>query len=133
MPTIFSKLISWELPSYKLYEDEYTYAFLDINPIQKGHVLIVPKCEVDYFADVPEPYYSRVFQVAKELAPAIQKATGCKRVALSVIWYEAPHFHCHLIPTNSGSADTFRPLAEKATHEELKAMQEKILHELKNL
>lgn len=87
----------------------------------------MPKCEVDYFADVPEPYYSRVFEIAKILTKAIQKATECKRVAVSIIGYEVPHFHCHLIPTNTGSADTFRPLAEKATPEDLKSMQEKIL------
>lgn len=73
--TLFSKIIAGEIPSHKIYEDEYTFAFLDINPVQPGHTLIVPKIEVDYFADVPEPYYSAVFQTAKHIAPAIQKAT----------------------------------------------------------
>jgi histidine triad (HIT) family protein len=75
MSSLFTKIINGEIPSFKIYEDEYTFAFLDIYPVQPGHTLIVPKIEVDYFADVPEPYYSAVFQVAKKIAPAIQQAT----------------------------------------------------------
>ena len=73
--TIFSKIIAGEIPSHKIYEDEYVFAFLDIKPVQAGHTLIVPKIEIDYFADVPEPYYTAVFHAAKKIAPAIQKAT----------------------------------------------------------
>lgn len=80
MSSLFSRIIDQEIPSYKIYEDEYTYAFLDIFPQHPGHTLIVPKIEVDHFALVPEPYYSAIFQTAKKLAPALQKATGCKRV-----------------------------------------------------
>ena len=70
-PTIFSRIINGEIPCYKIYEDEYSFAFLDVSPIQPGHTLVVPKIEVDYFADVPEPYYSAVFQTAKKISPAI--------------------------------------------------------------
>lgn len=80
MSTIFSRIIAGEIPSCRIYEDEYTYAFLDIFPQRIGHTLIVPKIEVDHFSDVPEPYYSAIFQTAKKLSPAIQQATGCKRV-----------------------------------------------------
>lgn len=75
MSTIFSRIIAGEIPSYRIYEDEYTYAFLDIFPQRLGHTLIVPKVEIDHFADVPEPYYSAIFQTAKKLSSAIQQAT----------------------------------------------------------
>ncbi len=80
MSTLFTRIIAGEIPSFKIYEDEYTYAFLDIFPQRLGHTLIVPKIEVDHFADVPEPYYSAIFQTAKLLSSAIQQATGCHRV-----------------------------------------------------
>lgn len=129
MSTIFSKIISWEIPSFKLYEDEHVYAFLDIFPQQLGHTLIVPKVEVDHFADVPEPYYSAIFQAAKKLAPAIKKATSCSRVCTSFIGYEVPHCHYQLIPTSSISEANFSPKPQ-ANMDDLKAMQEKILENL---
>ncbi len=126
MSTIFSKIISWEIPSFKIYEDAYVYAFLDIFPQKTGHTLIVPKIEIDYFADVPEPYYSAIFQAAKKLAPALKRATGCNRVCTMLIWYEVPHCHYHLIPTfNLG--DVWFSQKPQANIEDLKKMQEKIL------
>ena len=107
MTTIFTKIINGEIPSFKIYEDEYTFAFLDINPVQLWHTLIVPKIEVDYFVDVPEPYYSAVFSTAKKIAPALQQATGCQRVATMILGYEVAHFHYHLIPSNSLSDVVF--------------------------
>lgn len=89
------------MPSFKLYEDEYTYAFLDIFPQHPGHTLIVPKVEVDHFSDVPEPYYSAIFQTAKKLSKAIKQATGCKRVAAAFVGYQIPHCHYQLLPTDS--------------------------------
>lgn len=128
MPSIFTKIISWEIPSYKLYEDEYAYAFLDIFPQKLGHTLIVPKIEVNHFSDLPEPYYSAIFQAAKRLSPAIQRATGCTRVCTMFVWYEVPHCHYHLIPTDSID-DLDHQKARKADPEDLKMMQEKILKE----
>jgi histidine triad (HIT) family protein len=98
MSTIFSKIIAGKIPSYKIFEDEHVFAFLDIHPAYAGHVLIVPKVEVDMFQDVPEPYYSRVFQVAKELTPSILYAVGAKRMTAKIIGTDVPHFHLHLIP-----------------------------------
>ena len=98
MPTIFTKIINQEIPSYKIFENDLVYAFLDINPVQVGHTLIVPKIEKDYFLDVPEPYYSEVFRVAKIVSPAIQKVSKCLRVGIMVQGTEVPHFHLHLIP-----------------------------------
>ena len=128
MPSLFSRIIAQEIPSYKIYEDEYTCAFLNIYPHALGHILIVPKIEVDHFADVPEPYYSAIFQTAKRLSPLLQKATGCKRICTMFVGYEVPHAHYHLIPTDS-IADLDHANARKAEPEDLKIMQEKILEE----
>lgn len=125
MSSIFTKIINGEVPSFKIYEDEYTFAFLDIYPVQPGHTLIVPKIEVDYFIDVPEPYYSAVFLTAKKIVPAIQQATWCQRVCTNIIGYEVPHFHYHLIPTNS-IADLQNKNTQEPDKAALQAMQEKI-------
>lgn len=126
MSTLFTKIIAREIPSHKIYEDEYTYAFLDIFPSNPGHTLIVPKIEIDHFADVPEPYYSAIFQTAKKLSKAIQKATGCTRICTEFIGYEVPHCHYHLIPTNS-IEDFSKKSGDKADDADLKLMQEKII------
>lgn len=96
--TLFTKIIEGQIPCYKIYENDYVFAFLDIKPHNLGHTLIVPKTEVDYFVDVPEPYYSEVFRVAKIIAKAIDKATNCKRVVTQIVGFDIPHFHYHLIP-----------------------------------
>lgn len=126
MPSIFTKIINGDIPCHKIYEDAHTFAFLDIYPVQPGHILIVPKIELDYFVDVPEPYYSAVFQAAKIIAPALQQATNCQRVATMILGYEVPHFHYHLIPSNSLSDVIF---AQKiaVTQQDLLSMQEKII------
>ena len=125
MATIFSKIIRGEIPCYKVFEDEFTIAFLDIAPIRLGHTLVVPKVEVDYFVDVEDPHYSAVFRTAKHISPAIQKATGVRRIATAVIGLEVPHFHYHLIPINQISEFSF---AKKISPlpEELQAMLERI-------
>lgn len=131
MSSLFSKIIAWEIPSFKIYEDEFVYAFLDIFPQTPGHTLIVPKIEIDHFSDVPEPYYSAIFLAAKKLSPAIQKATGCARICTLFVGYEVPHCHYHLVPTNTLSDVNFtgKPQADM---EELQKMQEKILSELQH-
>lgn len=126
MPTLFSRIITQEIPSYKLYEDEYTYAFLDIFPQHPGHSLIVPKIEVDHFSDVPEPYYSAIFHTAKKLSKALQKATRCKRICTTFLGYQITHCHYQLLPTESEEDFVWRPVPQ-ADPNELKAMQEKIV------
>lgn len=126
MLSLFSRIISWEIPSYKIYEDEYIYAFLDIFPQRLGHTLIVPKCEGDHFSDVPEPYYSAIFQTAKKLSPAIQKATGCQRICASFIGYEVPHCHYHLIPTDTLEQANFHS-QPRASSQDLEKMQKTLL------
>lgn len=127
MSTLFSQIIKGEVPSYKIYEDEYVYAFLNIFPKNVGHTLIVPKIEVNHFADVPEPYYSAIFQAAKKLSSAIQNATGCKRICTLFVGYEVPHCHYHLVPTNSASDIHSSAQQEKVSDEELSHIQQKIL------
>lgn len=126
MASIFTKIINGEIPSFKLYENDYVFSFLDIRPIRVGHALVIPKVEVDYFIDVPEPYYSEVFQAAKIIAPAIQKATGAKRIATMVVGIEVPHFHYHLVPIER-IADLNFANASTAPSDALAEMQQKVL------
>lgn len=130
MSSIFSKIIRGDIPSFKIFEDDLTYAFLDIQPIHPGHTLIVPKIEIDYFIDVPEPHYSAVFQNAKNIARAIQAATDCKRVGTIILGWDVPHFHYHLIPM-SGHGDLDFRKAKKISNAAMVEMQQKILAELK--
>jgi histidine triad (HIT) family protein len=97
---IFSQIIRGEIPSYKLAENEHFYAFLDINPIAKGHSLVVPKTEVDYIFDLNEHYLSHYLPFAKKVAKAIESVVPCERIGLCVIGLEVPHAHIHLIPIN---------------------------------
>jgi histidine triad (HIT) family protein len=100
--TVFSRIIKGEIPCYKIYEDELTFAFLDISPIQKGHTLVIPKIEIDNWLDLPEEYYSAVYRIARHIAPAIQKALSPIRIGQMVDDRQIPHFHLHLIPLFDG-------------------------------
>lgn len=101
MPTIFSKIIAGEIPCYKIAEDENFIAFLDISPLKKGHVLVVPKEEVDYIFDLKQNTYNSLLLFAKQVAEAIKLSITCKRVSLHVIGLEVPHAHIHLVPINT--------------------------------
>lgn len=103
MATIFSKIIAGEIPSYKVAEDDKFYAFLDINPLVKGHTLVVPKKEVDYIFDLEDEEIADMQVFAKKVALAIQKAFPCKKVGQAVIGLEVPHAHIHLIPIQKES------------------------------
>jgi histidine triad (HIT) family protein len=127
--SIFSLLISKKIPSYQIFEDEHTYAFLAKDAINLGHTLIVPKVEIDYFVDVPEPYYSAVFKNAKIISRAIHKATGCKRVGTIIAGWDVPHFHYHLIPMFDYYDLDPRKGTER-THEESQLIMSKIVSEL---
>ena len=126
MSTIFTKINIGEIPCYKIYEDEHTFAFLAKDQVVLGHTLIVPKVEVDYFVDVPEPYFSAVFSVSKEVAKAIQKATECKRVGTIIAGFDVPHFHYHLIPTYS-TADLDFGKAKEYDQETMEGIQKRIV------
>lgn len=98
MATIFSKIIAGEIPSYKIAEDDRYFAFLDINPLVKGHTLVVPKQEVDYVFDLGDDDLAGMHVFAKKIALAIEKAIPCKRIGIAVMGLEVPHAHIHLIP-----------------------------------
>ena len=100
MPTIFSKIIAGEIPSYKIHEDERFYAFLDINPLAKGHTLVVPKVEIDYLFDLDDDLLGDMMVFAKKVAKGIDQTMDCKRVGVAVLGLEVPHAHIHLVPIN---------------------------------
>lgn len=103
MATIFSKIIAGEIPCYKVAEDERFFAFLDINPLVKGHTLVIPKQETDYIFDLSDDDLAAMNVFAKSVARAIDTAVPCKRVGLAVMGLEVPHAHIHLIPINKES------------------------------
>ena len=128
--TIFSKIISGEIPSYKIAENEKFFAFLDIFPLREGHVLVVPKTEVDNLFDLPAAYLQEMLLFAQPIAKAIEKAFDCNRCGISVIGLEVPHAHIHLIPINSANDLNFTQPKPQASSESLKRAQEKILSHL---
>lgn len=101
MPTLFSKIISGELPAYKVAEDAQFLAFLDINPNAKGHTLCIPKVETDKLFDLDEPAYLALMAFSRKVAMALEQVVSCKRVGMTVIGLEVPHVHVHLIPLNA--------------------------------
>ena len=108
MASIFTKIISGEIPSYKIYEDENYLAFLDINPNALGHTLCIPKKEIDEIFDLDDHTLSGLMIFSKKVAKAIKKAVVCKRVGMSVIGLEVPHVHVHLIPINKMDDMSFK-------------------------
>jgi histidine triad (HIT) family protein len=128
--SIFSKIINGEIPSYKIAENENFYAFLDIFPMTKGHVLVVPKIEVDKIFDLPENYLAEMMLFAKPIAKSIELSFPCNRCGISVIGLEVPHAHMHLIPINSADDLNFTREKLKLTTEEFKEIQQTILSNL---
>ncbi|HUR65722.1 MAG TPA: HIT family protein [Chitinophagaceae bacterium] len=125
--TIFSKIIRGEIPSYKIAESERFFAFLDIFPLREGHVLVVPKTEVDNLFDLPAEYLKEMLLFAQPIAKAIEKAFKCNRCGISVIGLEVPHAHMHLVPINSANDLNFSQAKQKVSDDSLKKVQEKIL------
>ena len=128
--TIFSKIIVGEIPSYKIAENEKFFAFLDIFPLVKGHVLVIPKIEVDNMFDLPDEYLSELLVFARPIAKAIERSFSCNRCGMEVVGLEVPHAHLHLIPINSSDDLNFTRKKLKLSDEELKKVQEKILQNL---
>jgi histidine triad (HIT) family protein len=126
MATIFSKIVAGEIPSYKVAEDDKFYAFLDINPLVKGHTLVVPKKEVDYIYDLSDEELAAMHVFAKHVALAIQKAFPCRKVGEAVIGLEVPHAHVHLIPIQNESDMLFSNPKLKLSDEEFKSIAERI-------
>ncbi|HRF25797.1 MAG TPA: HIT family protein [Ferruginibacter sp.] len=128
--SIFSKIISGEIPSYKIKEDEHFFAFLDIFPLVKGHVLVVPKSETDKIFDLSDEYLSRMLVFARPIAKAIEKSFDCNRCGISVIGLEVPHAHMHLIPINTSNDLNFTRPKLSLSKEELAEIQQKIISNL---
>lgn len=127
MSTIFSKIVAGEIPSYKCAENDRFYAFLDINPLAKGHTLVIPKREVDYFFDLSDEEIGAMQVFAKHVAQAIKKAIPCIKVGQAVLGLEVPHAHIHLVPMQSERDLLFSNPKLKLKEEEFKAIAASIL------
>jgi histidine triad (HIT) family protein len=119
MATLFSKIVAGEIPCYKVAENDEFLAFLDIMPLRKGHVLVIPKLEVDYIFDIEDELLGRMMIFSKEVALKIKKAFPCKKVGVTVIGLEVPHAHIHLVPMNTLSDMNFAQEKMSLTPEEL--------------
>lgn len=127
MASIFAKIIQNEIPSFKVAEDDEFLAFLDIQPLSEGHVLVVPKKEVDYIFDLEDELLGRMIQFAKLVAKKMDNAFNCKRIGVSVVGLEVPHAHIHLIPINSVQDMNFSKEKLSYTQNELKEIAQKII------
>ncbi len=126
MSTIFSKIVSGEIPSYKVAENDRYLAFLDINPLNEGHTLVIPKKPTDYIFDMEDEEYRGLWSFAKKVSHAVGKAIPCKRVGVAVIGLEVAHAHIHLVPINNVSDIDFSRPKLKFSEEEFSSVLEKI-------
>ena len=130
MATIFSRIIAGEIPCYKIAEDERFFAFLDINPMAKGHTLVVPKIEEDYIFNLDDKTLSDMMLFSKKVAKAIEKSVSCLRIGVAVIGLEVPHAHIHLIPINKEADMNFKNPKLKLTAQEMTGIADKIKQHL---
>ena len=130
MATIFSRIVKGEIPCYKIAEDERFFAFMDINPVAKGHTLVIPKREVDYIFALDDNEIADMMVFAKKVAKAIEKAVPCKRIGVAVIGLEVPHAHIHLIPISQEGDMDFKKEHVHMSEEEFRAVQQRIVENL---
>lgn len=130
MASIFTKIINGEIPSFKIAENELFFAFLDINPIVRGHVLVVPKSETDKIFDLDNSFLQEMLLFSKPIARAIEQCMPCKRCGISVIGLEVPHAHMHLVPIQSADDLNFTRAKLTISMDELKEIQQSILLQL---
>ena len=126
MATIFSKIVSGEIPAYKIAEDDRFLAFLDVFPIAKGHTLVIPKKETDYILDVDDEEYRDLWLFAKKVGKKVEKAIACKRIGIAVIGLEVAHAHIHLVPINEIGDLSFVKEKLKFSEDEMKSIAEAI-------
>ena len=126
MASIFSKIINDEIPAYKILENENFLAFLDIFPLAKGHVLVIPKKEIDYLFDISSDDYGELWKFAQQVAKAMDKVIDCKRIGVAVIGLEVPHAHIHLVPLNNVSDINFERPKLNLSVEEMDEIAQKI-------
>lgn len=129
MATIFSRIIKGEIPCYKIAENDKFFAFLDINPVSKGHTLVVPKKEVDYIFTLGDEELGEMMVFAKKVSSAIEKAMPCKRIGVAVIGLEVPHAHIHLIPIVEEGDMDFKKEHLHLTNEEFLDIQKRIVEQ----
>ena len=130
MSTIFSKIVAGKIPSYKVAEDERFLAFLDVFPLAKGHVLVIPKEETDYIFDIESNEYLLFWQFAKQVAKAMDKVFDCERIGVTVIGLEVPHAHIHLVPINGVSDINFEKPKLKFSEQEFEDIAKQIRKEV---
>lgn len=130
MASIFTKIVQGEIPSYQIAEDERYYAFLDINPLAKGHTLVIPRNEVDYLFDLDDDLLAGMTIFSKRIARAIEKVIPCARIGVAVLGLEVPHAHIHLIPINSEADISFSRPKLKLSQEEFQDIAARIRKEL---
>ncbi len=130
MASIFSRIIAGEIPCYKIAENENFIAFLDVNPLAKGHTLVVPKVEIDYIFDLNDQILSDILIFSKQISQAIEKSIACERIGLTVIGLEVPHAHIHLIPITTESDMNFRNPRLKFSAEEMVEIADNIIQNL---
>lgn len=126
MASIFTRIIQGEIPCHKIYEDDRVFSFLDINPVSKGHTLLIPKLEVDYIYDLEDDLLKHLFATSKRISQAIEEVVTCERIAVAVVGLEVPHAHIHLIPINEISDFSFTNPKLSFTQEEFSRMAEQI-------
>ena len=131
MPGIFIKIVNGEIPCHKVAEADKYLAFLDINPLAKGHTLVIPKDEIDYLFDLEDELYSGLMLFAKKVALAIEKVIDCERIGVAVVGLEVPHAHVHLIPINHIDDISFTKPKMQLSNEELVEISQKISAEFK--
>ena len=126
MSSIFTKIVRKEIPSYKVHENDKFYAFLDINPLKKGHTLVIPKNEIDYIFDLESDEYQKLWSFAKIVANGMKKAINCKRISIVVMGLEVPHAHIHLIPLDNMNDINFNQPKLNLSSEEMQQIADKI-------
>lgn len=130
MAGIFARIASGEIPSYKVAENEMFFAFLDINPLAKGHVLVIPKQEIDYIFDMDAELYGKFWQFAMQVAKALKQAVPCVKIGVAVIGLEVPHAHIHLVPMNEMNDINFSKKKLSLPPEEMQTLAQKIASEM---
>jgi histidine triad (HIT) family protein len=127
MSTIFSKIVSKEIPCFSIHENDEFLAFLDVNPLVKGHTLVIPKMEVDYIFDLDDAVLQRMIVFSKDVARKLKDTFPCKKIGISVVGLEVPHAHIHLIPINSIDDMNFSREKLKLSQDQLREIQSNIL------
>ena len=130
MTSLFTKIIKQEIPSFKVFENDLVYVFLDIFPMAEGHLLIIPKIEIDKIYDLPDNYYQEIFKITKKMSPVLEKVFNSDRIVVTAEGLEIPHAHLHLIPLKNTPVSGLKKASKPIDESILKTFQKRILTEL---